>query len=230
MENLLDLVKILIVGGCNCGKTTLLKRFVTYAVPFTDCYEATQGLNIARLSLPLTNSAVCNISIIDVGGELIERQDPELMNKIVENIEGVFIVVDATNVQSMKDADNWLDLLSKVNGNFKKFPTYLFVNKSDLPIEERVVTTQNLDTFVSYTDIVDWCYTVGHCELVDLDASRGNMAKQKAPEDVLRRMLIGVMQRRQNNFYKLFVIPTNLKFVSWLEIEAQDLDNLSELM
>jgi small GTP-binding protein len=221
-----DPVKIIIVGGCNCGKTTLLKRLTAFAVPFTDSYEATRGLNIARLSIQLTNGAVCNISIIDVGGELMERHDTELMNKIVENIEGVFIVVDATNVQSMKDSDNWLDLLSKVNGNINKF---LLVNKSDLPIEQRVVTPQNLDTFMSYTDIVDWSYTVGHCQLVDLDASRGNMSKQKAPEGILRRMLTGVLQRRQSNFYKLLTPPMNLKFVSWLEIEAQDLETLKRM-
>ena len=88
---------------------------------------------------------MCNVSLIDVGGVLIQRKGPDLMNKIIENIEGVFIVVDATSVQSMKDADNWLDILSKCNSNISKF---LFVNKSDLPIEQRVVTPQNLDTFV----------------------------------------------------------------------------------
>jgi small GTP-binding protein len=165
MDHLLDPIKVIIVGGCSCGKTTLLKRYVSFAgryqsinpamngtqlnsshlVPFTDLYEATPGLNIGRLALPLNNGAVCNVSLIDVGGVLIQRKDPDLMNKIIENIEGVFIVVDATSVQSMKDADNWLDILSKCNSNISKF---LFVNKSDLPIEQRVVTPQNLDTFV----------------------------------------------------------------------------------
>ena len=81
---------------------------------------------------------------------------------------------------------------------------------------------------VNQSDIVDWGYTVGHPDLIDVDARRGGpWGKQTSIEAIMERLIVDVTQRRRYNFYK--IIPTPLK-ICYLDSKELEYANLTEFL
>ena len=81
---------------------------------------------------------------------------------------------------------------------------------------------------VNQSDIVDWGYTVGHPDLIDVDARRGGpWGKQTSIEAIMERLIVDLTQRRRYNFYK--IIPTPLK-ICYLDSKELEYANLTEFL
>lgn len=220
-------MKILICGGDGVGKTSLLRRLAGNK-EFISTYIPTTGVNILDLRLKCNgNSNNIKVKLIDIGSELINyKADERIFSKIALNTEGIFIVIDASSVQSMKDSDLWIDHLTAIIP--RKITKFLLMHKADVPNEEKTVTPRNLDYFVKYSDIVEWAYTVGHPDLRDIDYARGSLTKQKAPEDLLRKMVLLILQRRQIDIAETVIFPLQFEYIAWSCVEFEDLDRVDE--
>lgn len=223
LNNLLDPVKIVMCGGSSVGKTSILRRLAEMRV--SDEYEPTTGVNIVNFSIPMRNSNTLKLQLVDIGADLIHCQsDSPFFSTLTSNMDGFILVIDGTSASSMKDSDAWLQFFAEksVGKVFK----YLLVHKADLPQERRILSSNQLDLFVHHAGLIDWALTVGHSQLGDLDFKRGNPGKQKSPEEVIKRMLIVILQQRQSNFHKIFPISFRIDYVSWLALEFEDLEKV----
>ena len=223
MNNAIDPIKILVCGGYEVGKTSLVRRLA--GMQFPRDYTQTTGINHVEFVCVLKNNASVKINLIDVGADLIHSQmDSSFFPVLLMDVDAVLIVFDSTSLQSLKESDEWLDFLSKstVKPTFK----YLLVHKADLPSENRVITALNLDRFVKNMHINGWSFTVGHPDLSDccVNNNRGALSQQRAPEDILRKLILRVLTSRQSNIYKVLPVPLAVEFKSWATYDYEDLE------
>jgi len=224
MNNVIDPIKILVCGGYEVGKTSVVRRLS--GMQFPRDYSQTTGINHVDLVCVLKNNASVKINLIDVGADLIHSQidNSSFFPVLLMDVDAVIIVFDSTSLQSLKESDEWLDFLSKsiVKPNFK----YLLVHKADLPVDKRVITAENLDRFVKNMHIDGWCYSVGHPDLSDCctNGNRGSLVHQRAPEDILKKLVLKVLTCRQSNIYKILPVPFAVEFKSWITYDYEDLE------
>jgi GTPase SAR1 family protein len=113
MDTILDPIKILLCGGSGVGKTSIIRRLA--GLPFQEEYSQTSGINIAEFVVPLKNKMhELKITIIDVGSELIHFQDDSNFTYILlNNVHAIVLLIDCTNMSSLKDLDNWMEFFSR---------------------------------------------------------------------------------------------------------------------
>lgn len=226
MNNVMDPIKILICGGYGVGKTSIVRRLANMQFPVE--YNQTTGINTVDFVATFTNNSLIKITLIDIGADLMHTHiDSSFFPVLMMDIDGILIVIDHTNIESLKESDMWLDFLSK--NIVKKVNKYLLVHKMDLSKELSVITPNNLDLFIQAMDIDGWSYTVGHSELNDFDISRGHLLYQKPPEDIFKNLILSILYRRQSNIYKIIPIPFIINYKNWISYEYEDLDKYVNL-
>eukprot|EP01038_Epipyxis_sp_PR26KG_P013137 gene13137-17605_t len=219
----METIKIIVCGGINVGKTSILRRLSN--LEFIDQYEQTTGVNMVDFILNLSNQSSVKIQVIDVGGDLINSHEQAFFENIISKSDGLFIMVDISSQQSIKDLDLWMDYLIKIDDK-NIMNKVLLVNKADLIHNHRVVSEKALDNFISMSGISSWAYTVGHCDLVDLDYSRGKAKHQHAVEDLFQKMVLLILQKRYHwhSIYKFIELPLLFEYQNWSCLEFEDLD------
>lgn len=218
MEHMVDPVNIIVVGGYRVGKTSLLNRLAGGDWNgLNPDYQPSSSINTVTLGLSLVDGLTLDVRIIDIPAALIgDSTHPKLSNTFNAShplaslfrcvrIDGAFVLIDGTQKKSLQESDQWMELLSKIGP--KPLMKMVLVHKSDLQVKDRVLTAKHLDKYMSNTDLVDWAYTVSHPQLGDIDPARGNVHKQKSPEELLLRMVLLVLAARQSNMYRLLVVP-----------------------
>lgn len=223
MNNLLDPLKIIICGGPSSGKTSIFNRYVGRS--FLQTYSPTSCGNKAVCLVELSSSATLAVTIIDLSGSFLEGVNQNGIFRVLSTADGAVIVVDCANEQSLKDSDCWIDSL---NMNCENLEKVLLMNKADLlkcQNNELIVLPSNINSFVRHTGILDWSYTVGSPDLVDIDFSRGNADKQNAPEGLLSKLILTILHKR-HRFYKLMKLPLKYSVTSVEEVNLEDIHKL----
>jgi len=115
--------KIVIFGDAGCGKTTLLKRYITDL--FISDTKMTIGVDFETKTLSYDGLEV-KLMIWDFGGE--ERFRFIFPNYISGAMGGV-LMYDITDYSSLSHAIDWLNV---VNASENSFPVVLLGGKADL--------------------------------------------------------------------------------------------------
>jgi hypothetical protein len=240
MDAVTDPIHILLCGGFDVGKTTLLSRLSNFAViPFQRDYVPSAGLNRATFDLPLSNGTTVRIHLYDVSAELMISPVmlPRPLVQLINRCEGILVVTDPLRKACATWTDITIDILQRLytrqqeelgeKGTTFGPPHYLLVNKSDVTPSEHVISARQFDKFVAHSDqLVNWFYTVGHPALGDVDFSRGYPLKQKPIEDVLRRLVMDIVARRPISIRKLLMVPMQIRFLHWKHVAVEDLIDL----
>jgi small GTP-binding protein len=146
VSDLSSLAKVLVVGACEVGKTSLVNRFV-----FRDFVEVspTVGVNLAH--------KVCNgsggplkLTIWDLSGH--PRFSP-LMPRFCNGAVGVMVVFDLTDPSSLEAAATWLKHIRSFPGLPQEYVVMLVGNKADLP---RKVSQEVIDRFCAAHGITEY--------------------------------------------------------------------------
>ena len=137
------LVKVLIVGADQAGKTSLVQKFV-----FDEFLNATPtiGINFAQ-KLCVGEVGPLNLSIWDLSGQPRFRF---LAPQFCPGASGVVLVVDQTRLDTLIEARKWLDLVNRYAQPLHREATVLAGTKSDLATK---ITQKEIHDFCRRHDI-----------------------------------------------------------------------------
>lgn len=221
MQTITDPIHIILLGGYRVGKTSVLQRLCASQ----QLFPQGNGLNTAVFSLALKIRLSIEIHLYDFSTDILHMTSMSAaLGKILERSEGVLLITEPSNKAAATWTDMALDLVQEYcPADILKF---LLVNKADLPWDDHVFGAHHLDQFAQGNDLVHWAYTVAHPQLADIDPSRGSTLHQSSPEDVLNHLILLILKRRQDQFYKLLNLPLQLRYVSQQSLELYEADQL----
>jgi len=128
METATFKFKVALLGEGGVGKTSLVRRYVLNE--FDDKYLVTIGAKtsskVVRLETEQGQEIECHLQVWDVMGQ---RHFKNLQKNFVKGAQGGIIVSDLTRPDTMKDTENWSEMLFGVTG---PIPLVYAVNKCDL--------------------------------------------------------------------------------------------------
>jgi small GTP-binding protein len=127
--------KITIVGNGSVGKTSLIHRFCDES--FQKTYLATVGVDITTKALDLSPKVTFTFVFWDIAGQERFKSHRSVFYK---GTQGVIMVCDSTNLQSVESLPEWHEEVVKSCG--PELPTALLVNKIDLQDKRTVDDNQ----------------------------------------------------------------------------------------
>eukprot|EP01083_Nonionella_stella_P217734 781504_1 len=159
MSNKPNVVKILVIGDHNTGKTSIVRRYV-YKQFDEYSVEATIGMDIASKHVRVDDMTL-KVQLWDIAGQ---DRFIGLAPTYYRHAVAAIVAFDITNASSLQNAKKWkTDVDDKVflrNGD--NIPVVLFANKWDL-IEEnpkkRQVSDTQLDEFCHENNFIGWFST-----------------------------------------------------------------------
>lgn len=190
-------MKIIIIGGKAVGKTSIFNRLISRDLPIE--YVQSSSLTEAKISIPTSSTTNINISLWDASSKIIEDSHEMLYNLLL-NVDGFIFVVDVTNRDSFKEADQWNELISTYFPS--TIPKIMAVNKADCiskggTSSSSYMSIEWIEEFTHVSNISSsWYYTVGSPKLKDLDIDRGSWHKQNCPESILIAVVKMVLRHR----------------------------------
>ena len=123
--------KIILVGDPGVGKTSIMTKFVSNE--FQNTYLSTIGVEFKSKEIHINNNTCARLKIWDTCGQEKFRA---ITRQYFKNSEGVFVVFDLTNKETIKKLDIWMkDIKDNIDNDYFIF---LIGNKSDL--KERDLT------------------------------------------------------------------------------------------
>ena len=137
--NDLELIRIMLIGDGQVGKTSFIQRF--FKNTFTEFMLSTTGINDFRKLMKI-NDKIFEIKVWDTAGQEKYKCLPRSYYK---NINGLIIFYDVTSKESFKGANNWLSEAKDNDG--KGAILYIAGNKVDLP--NREVSREDGEKFAS---------------------------------------------------------------------------------
>jgi len=124
MEKYIGIIKILLIGNTNAGKTSIVKRYTTNN--FKTEYNFTVGLDFSQKIIEIDNKKI-KLLIWDSFGQF--RFFPILKN-YYRNINVVFYVFDINDIESYNELIKWIEkTYDSIENNVDK---YLIGNKNDI--------------------------------------------------------------------------------------------------
>lgn len=122
-------VKILVLGQANVGKTSLIQRFVNNK--YTSDRRATIGVDFASKTMQVSGDLICVCQLWDTAGQ--ERfQTGSLTTTFFRNADGVVLVYDVSCSESVEQLQQWREeIMQRISGEYD-LPTVVIGNKSDL--------------------------------------------------------------------------------------------------
>ncbi|CAM9235951.1 unnamed protein product [Ectocarpus fasciculatus] len=148
------ILKIVVLGSSNVGKTSLMKRYATGK--FSDIRRATIGADYMTKRIVIQEIAIL-IQIWDTAGQEKFHQGT-IGNAFYRGANGCLLVYDVNNSESYEQIMQWRDeLMSRVNKDVY-FPIVVVGNKVDLRTEENRLDNQE--------EVINWCRenAYGHIE------------------------------------------------------------------
>ena len=131
--------KILIVGNANCGKTSIVERFVSN--DFSELYQSTVGADFRKKNLNWSTlgdgkiAEKVKLHVFDIAGQ---DRFARLTRSYFNNANGALVVCDVTREGTFEAAGEWKRELDRTlttyddNGRSVKIPVVLVANKCDL--------------------------------------------------------------------------------------------------
>lgn len=135
-------LKLCLMGDKAVGKTSSIGRFVRNE--FDDRYLSTIGTNVSKKEVAIDNIHA-NLLIWDILGEEGFRG---LRRAYFKGASGGILILDASRIESMWGANQWLTAFFEVAGNV---PVVVFCNKWDLPKKE--ISQDDLEDFKTRTGL-----------------------------------------------------------------------------
>ena len=96
------MLKILVIGNSNAGKTQLINRFVSNK--FDEEYRATIACDFAIKILELENTEI-RLQMWDLQGQ--DRAIGGINKLFCKGATGAIVVADITDIESIENAANW---------------------------------------------------------------------------------------------------------------------------
>jgi len=118
------IIKIVLLGEANVGKTSLLYRYVENK--FRDNYKSTLGVNLLKKDLVMEGYGDIAVQIWDLGGQ---ESFKNLRRLYLEGANGGLVIYDATQKSSFDKLVDWIQDFRNARGNV---PLLLIGNKVDL--------------------------------------------------------------------------------------------------
>jgi small GTP-binding protein len=139
------LIKIVVIGDVNVGKTNIIRRLL--GEEYKEM-ESTIGVEFAYINIdnidPEDKTKKLSIQIWDTSGAERYRS---ITTSHIRNADGAYIVYDVTNESSFENLNFWYDCIR--NSTDEDIIIYLIGNKSDLIYEHgRMVPKENAINFV----------------------------------------------------------------------------------
>ena len=141
--------KIILIGDPGVGKTSIMSKFVTNE--FQSIYTATIGVEFKIKELYINNS-IARLKIWDTCGQEKFRA---ITRQYFKDSNGVFIVFDLTNKDTIKRLNVWIkDIKDNVNNDFFIFliGNKLDVKNRDISISEEAKQFAN-DKKINYYEV-----------------------------------------------------------------------------
>ncbi|MFX1353760.1 MAG: Rab family GTPase [Promethearchaeota archaeon] len=118
------IIKIVLLGEANVGKTSLVYRFIENK--FRENYQSTLGVNLLKKDMKLEDFGEVSAQIWDLGGQ---ESFKSLRKLYLEGANGALIVYDCTKKKTFEKLSSWMQDFKQARGNE---PIVLIGNKSDL--------------------------------------------------------------------------------------------------
>ncbi len=139
------LIKLVIIGDMNVGKTNFLIRFIEEQ--FTPIYQPTVGFDFKSKIVFLPNSKKkVKFQIWDTAGQ--ERY-MALNKQLFRSVNGIILMYDITNQQSFERLDEWMKLVKKDSYGVTLI---LIGNKIDLE-NKRVISKEKGEEYANKYNI-----------------------------------------------------------------------------
>lgn len=129
------LLKCVVLGSSNVGKTSLMTRFVQNK--FSPERRATTGADFASKLVNLGPGNEVRLVLWDTAGQ--ERfHHGTLGNAFYRGADGALLVYDTTDIRTFEQIEMWRgELLQRVEGPAADFPVVVVGNKIDVPSDTR---------------------------------------------------------------------------------------------
>ena len=134
-----NLVKILVIGDFNVGKTNFILQFAE--AQFIENAMSTVGFDLKSRVLKVGSDNI-KIQVWDTAGQ--ERYQ-SISKGLFQKVQGIIIVYDITNFSSFENISNWIHSINDKCGNM---PILIIGNKSDKE-DEREVSTEEGKEFAN---------------------------------------------------------------------------------
>ena len=130
-----NLIKIVLLGECNVGKTTIFQRFVHKNI--NENQLSTIGIEFNAKNYKFNNKDY-QIQIFDTGGQERFRSMIEGYYKMGN---GFFVVFDMTNIDSLNSLEYWIN---SINDKAPESKYIIIGNKDDLKnkIDEKIIKSK----------------------------------------------------------------------------------------
>jgi small GTP-binding protein len=128
--------KIVLFGSANCGKTSLILRFIKDT--FSLDLKQTIGTNFLIKDVEIENTSV-RMLIWDIGGQ---SAFSAMRNIYFKGSQGAIGVYDITTPESLLRLPGWINTLNKAAG---KVPLVVIGNKVDLSPDGRRVSKEDAE-------------------------------------------------------------------------------------
>lgn len=126
------LFKLLLIGDCGVGKSSLLNRFADDT--YSECYVSTIGVDFKVKTVHI-DEKIIKLQIWDTAGQ--ERFRTIAAN-FYRGAHGIIVVYDVTDKESFLHARNWVDEIDKYT-NEDSVNKLLVGNKCDLTSKKLVI-------------------------------------------------------------------------------------------
>eukprot|EP01036_Dinobryon_divergens_P051735 gene51735-69239_t len=145
----LAVVKVVVLGSSNVGKTALMRKFCLDK--FSDARRATVGADYMTKKIRILNHDVV-LQIWDTAGQERFHQGT-IGGAFYRGSNGALLVYDVCNEKSFEQLSNWRDeALSRLENDFY-FPIVVVGNKIDL---------RNEDNNIDQSEVRNWCTDNGY--------------------------------------------------------------------
>lgn len=147
--------KILIVGECGVGKTSIIKRYV-YNL-FTPNYKSTIGVDFA-LKILKKDKLTIGMQLWDVAGQ---ERFGSMTRVYYKDATAAIIMFDVNHLKSFESVMKWKnDIVSKIFKD-KNIPMLLVANKVDLAVHDTQwhEFKKTLDNFCVNNEFIGWIET-----------------------------------------------------------------------
>uniref|UniRef100_A0A667Y8W1 Ras-related protein Rab n=1 Tax=Myripristis murdjan TaxID=586833 RepID=A0A667Y8W1_9TELE len=148
------LLKILVIGDQNVGKTTFVHRYVSGQ--FNRDYRSTVGVDFSMKALQWSDTETVRLHLWDIAGQ---ERFISMARIYYKGASGCVVMFDVTNSSSFLSCRHWKqDLDSKATlPSGGAIPCILLANKCDLA--DRSVSAESISRFCKANGFVTWMET-----------------------------------------------------------------------
>ena len=149
-------MKIILLGDCSVGKTSIINRFIGREF---ETYElSTIGIEHVRQKLEIEYENETKNLILRIYDSAGQERYKSISTSYIKGADGIILVFDLSNKESFNSLIDWM---KEIKDNTKIEKNIILVgNKNDINREEREVQQKEIDELINnkFKDIKDLTY------------------------------------------------------------------------